>query len=475
MNPPSDPSTAAVTAVSASATDGCAPSRIWRALPRPIRNRLQPTSVGARLARATIWSTVGICVSRSLSLVTFIVVARILGKASFGEWGILRATVAGFQILAGFGLGDTVTRHVACHRHADPVRAGRVVAVTSLAILGTSAAAATLLVLLAPWLASHTLAAPHLAHELRVCGGMVFLLGVQAWQGGVLSGLEAFRAISKIEIFGGMGSFLLTVAGASLAGLAGAMWGMLAGSVLRSIAAHLVLRAETARYGIRPTVHCCFSQIGVLWQTALPVFLASAVAGPAMWLVQAFLVNRPDGYRAMAEFTAAQQWRLALGALPGLLCAGYLPVAASLRSEPARQRRLTLRVAGICGMAAFAAIIPLALLSGPILAAYGPGFASARPALLVMFGLAVIDSIDMVLWAALLAAGRAWWRPICNGLWMACIAASTLLLVPSHGALGLALALLLAQALHLIIQVPMTLVALPQQTPRGPVAELPTR
>lgn len=422
-------------------------------LPRPIRDRLGPSSVGARLVRATVWSALGTCVARGLSLLTFILVARILGKERFGEWGILRATVAGFQIVAGFGLGDTVTTYVARYRCVDSGRAGRILAITGLATLCTSAAAALLLVLLAPWLAAHTLAAPHLADELRISVVLLLLSCVQAWQGGALAGLEAFKAAAKVEFWGGVASFLLTSLGAWRAGLTGALCGMAAAAALRSFVAHLALNVEATSADIRPTLKGSLAEFSVMWRFTLPVFLASAVVGPTMWLVQAFLVNRADGYRSMAEFTAVYQWRLALGALSGLLCAGYLPVAASVaRSDPDRARRMMLGVGAVCGTATLMGAVVVAMLSGPVLAAYGDGFASAQSVLLVMLGLAVVDAVDTVLFSALLAAGRAWWRVLSNGCWVLLVVISTWLLVPSSGALGLAIALLVGQATHLALQ-----------------------
>lgn len=422
-------------------------------LPRTIRDRLGPSSVGTRLARATVWSAVGACVSRGLSLVTFILVARVLGKERFGEWGILRATVAGFQTVAGFGLGDTVTTYIARFRCVDSKRAGRILAITGLATLVTSAAAALLLVLLAPWLAAHTLAAPHLADELRICVVLLLLSGVQAWQGGAFAGLEAFKAAARVEFWGGVASFLLTSLGAWRAGLTGALCGMAAAAALRSLVAHLVLNVESTRAGIRATLKGSLAEFSVIWRFTLPVFLASVVVGPTMWLVQAFLVNRADGYRSMAEFTAVYQWRLALGAMSGLLCAGYLPVAASVgRSDPDRGRRMMLGVGAICATATLTAAVLVAMLSGPVLAAYGEGFASAHSVLLVMLGLAVIDAVDTVLFSALLAAGRAWWRLFSNGCWVLVVVISTWLLVPSLGSLGLAIALVAGQTTHLALQ-----------------------
>jgi len=395
-----------------------------------------------------------------LSLLTFVIVARILGKERFGEWGILRATVAGFQVIAGFGMGATATKYIAELRRTDGDRAGRIVAMTGLGTLATGALAGMLLILLAPWVAARTLGAPHLTGELRVCGGLLLFSAIQAWQSGALAGFEAFRTAARVEWIGAVASFLLTAIGAWRSGLLGALSGMVIAAAFRAVLAQLALRAEAQRAGARPKIQGCFQELRIVWRFSVPVFIATAMVGPTLWLVQAVLVNQPGGYRAMAEFTVASSWRNALAALAGLLCAGYLPVVASLGDCGSTQRRrIMFGLAGLCGVSSLVAAGLVALLSRPILTAYGEGFESTSSVLLAVLAVVVIDSINSVVTNTLLAAGRAWWRLASNACWAAALVVSASLLVPISGALGLALAMLLAQTLHLVIQTALALSA----------------
>jgi hypothetical protein len=63
--------------------------------------------------------------SRLLALAAALLVARLLGKASYGELGIVQSTIVMFGTLAGFGMGTTAAKFVAEFRHSDPVRAGK--------------------------------------------------------------------------------------------------------------------------------------------------------------------------------------------------------------------------------------------------------------------------------------------------------------------------------------------------------------
>ena len=90
-------------------------------------------------------------------LVAFMFIARMLGKEAFGEPGIIRSTVGVFGTLAGFGLGLTATKHIAEFRRCNPERAGRLLALSNLLAIATSALMGLALLILAPWLAAETL------------------------------------------------------------------------------------------------------------------------------------------------------------------------------------------------------------------------------------------------------------------------------------------------------------------------------
>jgi len=52
---------------------------------------------------------------------------------------------------------------------------------------------------MAPWLATHTLADPHLVVPLRIGTLALFLSSINAAQGGALYGFEAFHVMAKLQ------------------------------------------------------------------------------------------------------------------------------------------------------------------------------------------------------------------------------------------------------------------------------------
>src|SRR5438270_13699532 len=94
-------------------------------------------SVRARLARNTFWITTGSAFSQGLSLLTAVIVARILGVSRFGQLALLQSTVLMIGTFGEMGATLTTTKFVSSLRVIDPRQTGRLIGF-SLAITGAS-------------------------------------------------------------------------------------------------------------------------------------------------------------------------------------------------------------------------------------------------------------------------------------------------------------------------------------------------
>ena len=82
------------------------------------------------LAKGVLWSFIGSVLSRGLTFLSWILVARILGPEQNGEFGIIRTTVLMFMAFAAFGLGLTGTKFISQYIHTDRDKAGRIASLT---------------------------------------------------------------------------------------------------------------------------------------------------------------------------------------------------------------------------------------------------------------------------------------------------------------------------------------------------------
>lgn len=418
-------------------------------------DRIENSPIGYRLAKGLFWSMFGAVISRGLMLVASIFVARMLGKTGFGELGMIRSTVGMFGVFAGFGLGLTAIKHVAEFRQSDPDRAGRIISLSGLFAMITGALMALGLFIFAPWLAEHTINAPHLSGILRIGTLILFINALNGAQTGALAGFEAFRTIAYVNFFVGLISFPILIGGAYFGGLTGATWALTINLGVNWLLNHLALRKEALRYKVPLSFRNCSRECSVLWKFSLPAVLAGSLVGPVNWVCSALLVNRPEGYGEMGIFSAANQWRIAILFIPSMVSQVSLPLLSNLSAESSDQqyrRVLKFNIFLTAGVA-LAVAFPLVLFAHLIMSTFGPGFEQGVSVLRILAFTAVLIAINNVIGQAIVSKGKMWMGFMFNMLWaIALLTTTSIFLYKGYGAFGLACAMLIAYVLHMIWQ-----------------------
>lgn len=415
----------------------------------PHWDRLEASPLGYRLAKGAFWSLAGTLISRGLGLCSSILVARMLGQVGFGEIGIIQSTLGMFGTFAGFGLGITATKYVAEFRIKSPARAGRIIALSSVVSWITGGVMALLLLVLGPWLATHTLAAPHLGGLLQI-GSLLLLLGaINGAQTGALSGFEAFKSIARINLISGFFAFPLMVGGVWLWGVTGAVLGLIISQAVNCLLNFFALQTEARRAGVLLSYAGSGLEKEILWRFSLPAVGSGLFVGPVYWVCNSMLVNAPGGYAQMGVFNAANQWFGALLFLPGVLGQAALPVLAERlgQNDRAKARKVLGFYVKLNGIVV-APIVLIGCLASPwIMASYGPSFRETWPTLVVVLSTAGLVALQTPVGEIIAASGRMWLGALMNAGWAAGFIGLTWGFV-HWGALGLAGARFGAYLLH---------------------------
>jgi O-antigen/teichoic acid export membrane protein len=363
---------------------------------------------------------------------------------------MIQSTVGMLGIFAGLGLGVTATKYVAEFRTLDPDRAGRIIALGCAVAIVSGGLLAIGLLACAPLLAAKTLNAPSLAAELRIASILLFFNAFNGAQIGALAGFEAFRAIARINLVRGLIAFPVTVVAVLLGRLPGAVWALAVTAAVTCLLSQVSLRRQCTTIGIYPRLFGGWAERRVLWTFSTPAFLSGALAGPAIWAANTMLVNQPGGYAEMGIYSAASQWRSAIGFIPGVMAQFALPLLSNLNGErDALRYGKALRWNLILTAAAATAVgVPVALGAPQIMGLYGRGFQQGWLVLALSAATAIVSCINGVVGTAILSAGSVWTGFAFNAMWSAVLLGCCYRFIPTHLALGLAASMLAAYVAH---------------------------
>jgi O-antigen/teichoic acid export membrane protein len=410
-------------------------------------------SLRRRFATGAWWSLVGAGSARGITLLAGLIAGRMLGPSGFGEFGLIQSTHAVFGAFAGLGLGTATAKLIAENRDSAPARAGGVIAIASMMSLGAGLIMALLLFGLSPWLAAHTLAAPHLTPDLRVATGLLLFGAVNGAQSGSLAGLEAFRTIATLSALRASVGAAGMLVGLHYHGVSGGVLGLVLGEFASALLSQFLVHRECAQHGVRLHWKTWRLDIRRLWALGLPALLGSIATMPALWAAKVWLVNQPNGYSQAGIFDAANRWALVILFLPSAIAPVQLPMLASMWSagDNSGYRRLVQVNAAVAAAICIVPGIVLASLSAQVMAIYGPAFHPGRVTLAILSLSAVAVAMNTVLGNALIGAGRIWHRCLFDYLLASILAGLAWWLIPLQGAAGLAVASAAAYGLTSVI------------------------
>lgn len=400
-------------------------------------------SLRARLVVGVFWSAAGTVITQVLQLAAIIFVARWLGKARYGEIGIVQSTVGMLGVFVGLGLGLTAVKYVSELRERDPARAGRIASLTMTAALISGTIVSAALIPASPWLASHTLGSPAVSRPLAIGAGLLFFGELNGVQNGILSGLEAFDALARVSLWAGLCSVPIIITATWLGGVTGAVLGLVVSAAFNCVLTHLTLRHEAYQAGIPLLPFGNWEEHPVLWNFSLPAFLAGAAVTPATWACDALLVNQPRGYAELGLFSAADQWRSAILFLPGIVSRVVLPILSSHSDESAEDESRfsnTLEAGYSVGLlVAFPFVTALSFGGSLVAKVYGSDFAGMRHPLAGLLYAGGVLAISSPVGLAVQAKGAMWLAALNNLTWSIGLLVSFHFLI-GRGATGLAMA-----------------------------------
>ena len=415
---------------------------------------LPANSLRRRFVRGVFWSVAAAFVARGLDLLASIVTARILGKNRFGELGMIQSTVSMFGVFAGLGLGLTTTKYVAEFRNREPVRAGRIIGLSSVVALISGGIISIIIFTTSPYLAVHTINAPHLTTVLRIGCGLLFLNTLIGVQIGTLSGFEAFKTIARVSLLCGLLTFPLVVLGVYFWGLPGAVSGMVCAAAAGWLINHVALRTEVYRANVPVSYRNICSELPVLWEFSLPALLSGVIVSPVMWGANALLVSQIGGYAELGIFTAATQFQAIVNFFGTRVGAALLPILASRdATQNDRFNRANILISMLLGVISALPLICFPEIMGLLFGAQYADISARRTFVLVMCYTCIL-MYKQGLARVLIANSLMWWGFLSNIMW-AIVLLGSFWFLKQFGAIGLAGAFMIAYSLNAIVFIPL--------------------
>lgn len=414
--------------------------------------RVQTSSISRRMGNGLMWSFSGTAIAKLLTLIVGIVCAHILQKEAYGEFSMVRSTINMFIVLGSAGLGVTSTKYIAEYKERKSQKIPAVYAVTQVFGFIMALISALLILLCAPFIADNILHHPDIVLSVRVGAVLLFFSIINGVQNGALIGFEDFKSVAVNTLLGSLLESALTILGAYYFGVNGAILGFGIGFILIFITNHLAINKLFALFHLHKlSVKKLRSHdFSILYTYSLPAALSSLLITPSFWLIRSILV-RSNGFRELAVFEVADQWKIIILFIPTAFSQIVLPILSSLQKSKSTfitTLKYNLLIVGISALVLSAGVL---LFSGYIMKLYGSSYDNTLPLQILAIS-TILSALANVLEMAIYSLGKMWQCFMINIVWaVLMVGCSYLLCQREQGANGLSVAVLVSYIVSFFI------------------------
>lgn len=422
-------------------------------LPSIASTTLEAPGLGMRLQRALSWNLAGAACTSGCNFALTVIVARLLGREQFGQFGMVQSTAITLSGIAQLATGYTATKYVAEFRASDKPRAGRVIGLCSAVATATAALATLTLLFAGRWLATESLKAPQLSTDLMIASAFVCFATMNGYQSGVLAGLESYGAMARALVISSVANLAVAILGVLAAGLPGLLLGIGVGAAIQWAVFRQRLLVECRAKGIVVSYRDMGRERAIAFRFALPASISGLISMPAAWMANMFLARQAEGFSELALYSAAASLRSLILFLPLLLNRISMSL---LNHERGRQDESVYRRLFLMNLAMTAGLIVLGIggvaVAGPtLLTAFGKSFTAGYSVLIIVLAATAFEGIGQAPYQIIQSDERMWLslgaivlpRDIT-------LVVAAYVLTPRFGAAGLATATAIASALSLI-------------------------
>ena len=375
-----------------------------------ICSRLRESS----LFKDSFWAVFGNGIGNFLLLLSGILIARMLGKDLFGEYGMVKTTMFTIATFSTLSLNTTSTKFIAEYLQKD-ISSVKSIIRTSLRIVLSFSLLMCVLLFLFSYQIAVFVNEPQLATSFKVLGVIILFRAFNTIGAGILGGFKDFRRIGINNIIAGVLMFGLCIPMTKSYGLNGAYASLLISQLALCV---LNLRYVYQRQNQIET-YSKESYRGVILKFTYPFAINEFVYTFTAW-GSSLVLTKYASLGDLGMYTACMQWNAVILFMPGLLGNVILSyLSSSALSDSGKHNSLIKKMLLINLVSTLIPFIIVAAASSYISSYYGKSFEGMNVILLVAIWATIFTCLSRVFESNLMSEGRRWTAfAICSSIYI---------------------------------------------------------
>jgi len=291
-----------------------------------INKKFSLTEIQEKLLKGSFWMFIGVAITKFFDLISIFIIARILSPEEFGRLSIIKSTTFTFVLFSVGSLGLTATKYIAKFIDDDKVRCQNIISYLRLLVPILSFLLSFFTYFFSSLISDKILNDIDLTLAVKLTAITIFFSSLNAFQKGILAGLEKFKIISVISVTSGITTSLILVLVAYFYGLKGVFIVLPINAAILWVFSIYHTNKSLKLEGIlfRLGNYKYFKKI--LVKFTLPSFLSGLLITPTTFYCNVLLVNSFEGYLNLAIYIAAFNLSIITLTINGVLGRVFYPI-----------------------------------------------------------------------------------------------------------------------------------------------------
>ncbi len=411
------------------------------------------TTCESKMFYNSIWAIFGSFISKFLNFGAFLLIARNLGPNLFGTFNVIQTTVGMFGTVAGLGMGLAATKLVAEWKVKNNDITGQIISDLYILSFCFGIVVTSITLVFSYWVSASLLDNSSLFPLLQIMSGVILFDSVNGVQNGILTGMEEYKLLTKINFYTGILGAAFLVVGTSYFGIDGLVWSMFVFRATTCIFTYIVIKLETRKKEIVVRMSSKLKHLGKIFKVGLPTFLTNLTTTPVSWICTTLFASQPMGYQHLGNYNATNQLRQFVAFLPD--SAGRIAIPRLAGSHAASDTKTFNKMAIKSTMFNFAlSVIPaiFVFLVSPLFISYmGEGYMISQELITTVLVTGILVAVTNSVGYIFICSNLSWFDFGMRIGWAIAVLISSLLL-KHKGSIGFASSFLIGSFAYLALQ-----------------------
>lgn len=366
---------------------------MWQSLVSSLKN--------SQLCKDSFWALFGNAANKGLSLFAGIIIARLLGKEAYGEYGMLKNTLLYIAVFSTFGLGFTATKYIS--EFQDLKSKVKAIAICSIRITAVFSVLMAILVIVFAHHIALYLEAPDIVTILRITAITIIFNAITTTQLGILAGLHLFKEAAKNNFIVGIITLVASVLLTYFFLLEGAISALMIANIVNCILNYLSINRIVQNWHSGESLRSIYKS---LIRFSFPLALQESFFS-IQFIIGNILLVKLSNYGELGLYNAAGQWAAVILFIPSVLqnvALSHLSAGSSALNHYILFRRLIY-------INLIATIIPLIIMlagSKIIISFYGDTYTGLYPVFIAAISQTLIYSLLQIYFQEYIATNQQW-------------------------------------------------------------------